>query len=83
MHIPNDAERHRKWHAEAGRTALIAPAGDRAVVFDLDHPTGPAQIEMDSCNAGDAIERGKGRYVRALPTGMIPGPLVGANRLKM
>jgi hypothetical protein len=55
----------------------------RRVIWDLDHPTGPAAIMMERCNAGEALERGKGRYVDKLPDGMIPGPHTFDNPIKM
>jgi len=61
----------------------MSPDGSRRVIFDLDHPSGVAQIEMDSVNAGGALANGKGRYVLSLPEGMIAGPCVGAHRIRM
>jgi hypothetical protein len=44
------------------------------IIFDLDHESGkPQAIRMERMNAGESIERGRGRYVAELPKGMICG----------
>jgi hypothetical protein len=77
------SEYHHHWESVAGVSAMISPDGSKRIVWDLDHVSGPAQIEMDHTNAGGALMNGGGRYVEVLPEGMIAGPHVGANRLRI
>jgi len=77
--IRNDKERRAMWGRLAGTVPehMAGPDG-RSIIWDLDHPSGPAQIET---TGGDYIANGKGRYVAQLPAGMIPGPHVGPKRI--
>jgi hypothetical protein len=52
-----------------------------AVIFDLQDPSGPAQIMTHALRAAEMIERGQGRYVRVLPPNVRLGPKRGLDRI--
>jgi hypothetical protein len=49
------------------------------IIFDLDDPSGPAEILMHDIDAREYIERDPRRYVRELPKGKTFGPRSGVN----
>ncbi|MFY9771032.1 MAG: hypothetical protein WAK04_12460 [Xanthobacteraceae bacterium] len=70
--------------AVRGRRVRDDFSGRQPASYLGDYPGGgPAQVEMDSVNAGGALANGGGRYVTELPGGMIAGPHVGAHRIRM
>jgi hypothetical protein len=79
--IRNDKERRAMWERVAGTGPEHMQGPDhRVIIWDLDHPSGPAQIET---TGGEHTRNGHGRYVDQLPAGMIPGPHVGPNRIRL
>jgi hypothetical protein len=52
------------------------------IVYDLQHPSGPAEIKLDETSAREMLARGEpGRYVRELPAGTKLGPKSGPDRI--
>jgi hypothetical protein len=51
------------------------------VIFDLEDPSGVAEIKTDALSAAEMIERDPKRYVRTLPPGAKLGPKHGLDRI--
>jgi hypothetical protein len=52
---------------------------DMITIFDLEHPTGAAEIYTHTVKAEEMLARDPQRYVRHLPEGVTPGPHVGVD----
>jgi hypothetical protein len=51
------------------------------IIFDLRHPSGPAEVMMHGIDALDAVARDPKRYMRWLPALTKLGPKQGVNRI--
>jgi hypothetical protein len=53
----------------------------RSLIWDLQDPSGPAEVDHWSTDNGESLERDPLRYVKKLPPGLKPGPRTGTNRI--
>jgi hypothetical protein len=50
-------------------------------IWDLNDPSGIAQLQISSVGAREFMDRAPARYVEFLTAGQTPGPKTGANRI--